>query len=430
MSPTPFAPRAGLRRSRTCPATCSYRAGTSGRPTSGASRYGKRNTPSRRVSWRTSIGTSPSSPRSTRPPPNGSTPAPGPASPPPPAPNQASWPACWRTCTSRTGSGCWSTGYNAALLCARLGDHLVHSVDIDPDLVCTARERMATLGFAPDLDAGDGRARHPAGRRFDRTIATCSVRRRLPAAWIEQSDPDAVIVADVDLGIEGGLVRVGVDAAGRAYGHFTQTSGDGSWPPATAPPAIRRPARPPRTPPRPSPALPRSSRQTCATTTTPFRLLLALELPEAELVHHRDDDGNTTLQLQPPDGTWVRAPADRRRQRHVRRRARPVAYGEPGGGGTSRGGRARTGSATPASPTGRPASGTSRRGDAGTCEPAGRPGGWQPTPHRSGPLRRRRAPNPQPATATRDPRPRPRSAAPAGAPHHQRRRELLQPLAA
>ncbi|MFD4999620.1 methyltransferase domain-containing protein [Streptomyces buecherae] len=198
------------------------------------------------------------------------------------------------------------TGYNAALLCARLGDHLVHSVDIDPDLVCDARERLATLGFAPDLVAGDGRAGHPAGRRFDRTIATCSVRRHLPAAWIEQSNPDAVIVADVSLGIEGGLVRVSVDAAGRAYGHFTQTSGRFM--------AARDHAT---TYPAPQPRAPYATEAVTRTTTVvaadvrnhyPFRLLLALDLPEAELVHHPGDDGNTALQLQTPDGTWVRAP--------------------------------------------------------------------------------------------------------------------------
>jgi protein-L-isoaspartate O-methyltransferase len=40
------------------------------------------------------------------------------------------------------------SGYNAALLCQRLGSELVTSVDIDPELVDLARERLAANGVA------------------------------------------------------------------------------------------------------------------------------------------------------------------------------------------------------------------------------------------------------------------------------------------
>ncbi|MGH3610695.1 MAG: methyltransferase domain-containing protein, partial [Pseudonocardiaceae bacterium] len=39
------------------------------------------------------------------------------------------------------------TGYNAALLCERLGSAQVTSVDIDPELVDLARERLAANGY-------------------------------------------------------------------------------------------------------------------------------------------------------------------------------------------------------------------------------------------------------------------------------------------
>lgn len=94
------------------------------------------------------------------------------------------------------------TGYNAALLCARLGDAFVHSSDVDPELLQTARERLAGLGHRPHLAAGDARGGYPNDIVFDRVIATCSV-PSIPAAWIAQTRPGGVIVADVALGIEG-----------------------------------------------------------------------------------------------------------------------------------------------------------------------------------------------------------------------------------
>jgi protein-L-isoaspartate O-methyltransferase len=50
------------------------------------------------------------------------------------------------------------TGYNAALLCHRLGSDNVASLDIDSELVDTARQRLAALGFHPALTVGDGAA--------------------------------------------------------------------------------------------------------------------------------------------------------------------------------------------------------------------------------------------------------------------------------
>ncbi len=43
------------------------------------------------------------------------------------------------------------TGYNAAVLSRRLGENLVFSVDIDIELVDSARSRLHNIGFRPTL---------------------------------------------------------------------------------------------------------------------------------------------------------------------------------------------------------------------------------------------------------------------------------------
>ena len=77
------------------------------------------------------------------------------------------------------------TGYNAAILCHRLGDMNVASIDLHPDLVDSARGWLAQLGYWPCLAAGDGAEGMPDRAPFDRILATCAV-PALPAAWISQ----------------------------------------------------------------------------------------------------------------------------------------------------------------------------------------------------------------------------------------------------
>ncbi|HEU0086714.1 MAG TPA: methyltransferase domain-containing protein, partial [Pseudonocardiaceae bacterium] len=89
------------------------------------------------------------------------------------------------------------TGYNAALLCHRLGDSNVCSIDIDPALITDARARLAKLGYHPTLVAADG-ADGLAGRApFDRIIATCSV-RAIPHAWIHQLAPGGLLLVHLE----------------------------------------------------------------------------------------------------------------------------------------------------------------------------------------------------------------------------------------
>src|SRR5690606_15871680 len=77
------------------------------------------------------------------------------------------------------------TGYNAALLCARLGDKQVTSIEVDPDAAAEAADHLHAAGWHPTLVAGDGAAGHPEAAPYDRIIATCAV-DTIPPAWIEQ----------------------------------------------------------------------------------------------------------------------------------------------------------------------------------------------------------------------------------------------------
>jgi protein-L-isoaspartate O-methyltransferase len=195
------------------------------------------------------------------------------------------------------------TGYNAALLSHRLGEHLVHSVDVDPVLVEAARRRLSDAGFTPQLAPSDGTQGFPGDQTFDRIIATCSV-RAIPRAWLAQSKPGTLIVADVALGIEGGLVRLAVDKHDRAVGHFTTTSGRfmAARTKAHAYTPPKRAERAPETGTRPTAVTASDIRSSY-----PFRLVLAIHMPTVELVYHVDDSG-TALQLQSADGSWARTP--------------------------------------------------------------------------------------------------------------------------
>ncbi len=110
------------------------------------------------------------------------------------------------------------TGYNAALLCHRLGSSAVTSIDISSDLLAEARIRLAALGYSPVIAQADGAAGYPLRAPYDRIIATCRV-DEIPPAWLRQCEPGAVIVTS----IAEGVARLVVDENGHAYGGFLPT---------------------------------------------------------------------------------------------------------------------------------------------------------------------------------------------------------------
>jgi protein-L-isoaspartate(D-aspartate) O-methyltransferase len=109
------------------------------------------------------------------------------------------------------------TGYHAALLCARLGDEQVTSVEVDEATAAEAARQLAAAGHRPTLAAGDGAAGHPNGAPYDRIIATCAV-THIPTAWIDQLTDAGVIVAP--LTIQGGLAVLRKTGPGQVSGRL------------------------------------------------------------------------------------------------------------------------------------------------------------------------------------------------------------------
>jgi protein-L-isoaspartate(D-aspartate) O-methyltransferase len=97
------------------------------------------------------------------------------------------------------------TGYNTALLCHRLGQGNVCSVDIHPGLVEAASEHLAELGYHPHLTPADGAEGWAEHAPFDRILATCAI-TGIPPEWIRQLADSGRIVVPLDAGIAGPLL--------------------------------------------------------------------------------------------------------------------------------------------------------------------------------------------------------------------------------
>ncbi|RSS64191.1 methyltransferase domain-containing protein [Streptomyces sp. WAC06614] len=110
------------------------------------------------------------------------------------------------------------TGYNAALLCHRLGDEHVTTVDLDEEITESARTHLAALGLHPAVVTGDGARGCPARAPYDRILATCTL-PRIPPAWLAQCRPGGRILAPLSTG----LIALEVRDAELAEGRFLHT---------------------------------------------------------------------------------------------------------------------------------------------------------------------------------------------------------------
>lgn len=111
------------------------------------------------------------------------------------------------------------TGYNAALLCHRLGDEHVTTVDLDEEITESARSHLARLGYRPAVVTGDGARGCPSRAPFDRILVTCTL-PLIPHAWLGQCRPGARILAPLSTG----LIALTVRDAELAEGRFLHTS--------------------------------------------------------------------------------------------------------------------------------------------------------------------------------------------------------------
>ncbi|MEV7522475.1 methyltransferase domain-containing protein [Streptomyces sp. NPDC091371] len=110
------------------------------------------------------------------------------------------------------------TGYNAALLCHRLGEEFVTTVDLDEEITESARSHLALLGYHPTVVTGDGARGCPSRAPFDRIMVTCTL-PMIPAAWLGQCRPGARILAPLSTG----LIALTVRDADFAEGRFLHT---------------------------------------------------------------------------------------------------------------------------------------------------------------------------------------------------------------
>ncbi|MFB8170262.1 methyltransferase domain-containing protein [Kitasatospora purpeofusca] len=115
------------------------------------------------------------------------------------------------------------TGWNAALLAHRLGPGSVVSVEIDAEVARQAWASLNAAGLGAEVVHGDGADGWRRRARYDRILSTCSV-RRVPWAWIEQTEPGGIVLTPWDNPmICWGLLRLTV---GRDYaeGRFSPHS--------------------------------------------------------------------------------------------------------------------------------------------------------------------------------------------------------------
>ncbi|MFC4016087.1 ATP-grasp peptide maturase system methyltransferase [Nonomuraea purpurea] len=112
------------------------------------------------------------------------------------------------------------TGYSTALMCERLGDDKVTSVEYDEHAAARAREALRFAGYAPTLVVGDGLAGYQKNAEYDRLIATCSV-RYIPAAWMFQVREGGTITAPLSGWMTGSaLAHLTLFDDGTAGGRF------------------------------------------------------------------------------------------------------------------------------------------------------------------------------------------------------------------
>lgn len=112
------------------------------------------------------------------------------------------------------------TGYSTAILCHRLGEKNVTSVEFDPGLADSAAEHLRAAGYTPTLVTGDGLQGHQDQAEYDAIVATCAV-RHIPRPWLWQvRDGGTITTALSGWMLASGLIRLTVDDQGTATGRF------------------------------------------------------------------------------------------------------------------------------------------------------------------------------------------------------------------
>lgn len=129
------------------------------------------------------------------------------------------------------------TGYSTGLMCHRLGEDKVTSVEVDHAVSERADAALEDAGYSTWTVTGDGLLGHPRRAPYDRTIATCAL-RRIPYAWVRQTKPGGIILATVGPSAWSygtGLAKLTVKDDGSAVGRIIDRT---SFMPARAEAAV------------------------------------------------------------------------------------------------------------------------------------------------------------------------------------------------
>jgi methyltransferase of ATP-grasp peptide maturase system len=116
------------------------------------------------------------------------------------------------------------TGYSSALMCHRLGEDNVTTVEVDPEVAERADLALESAGFSTWTVTGDGLLGHPRRAPYDRVIATCAV-HRVPYTWIRQTKPGGTILTTLgSWGYGTALAKITVGENGTAEGEIIDRS--------------------------------------------------------------------------------------------------------------------------------------------------------------------------------------------------------------
>ncbi|MFD0269123.1 ATP-grasp peptide maturase system methyltransferase [Streptomyces sp. NPDC127106] len=189
------------------------------------------------------------------------------------------------------------TGYSTALMCHRLGEDNVTTIEVDAGVAARADAALEHAGFSTWTVTGDGLLGLPRRAPYDRVIATCGV-RRIPYTWVQQTRPGGVILATVGSLLSGtGLAKVTVREDGTAEGRFVaHTNFMQARSQAVTPIAGDLSSRV---------AYPKTERRAVVTPTAldqPMQAFLAqLAAPAAQVLRARAGDGSARFYVFDPD---------------------------------------------------------------------------------------------------------------------------------
>ncbi|MEU4206016.1 ATP-grasp peptide maturase system methyltransferase [Streptomyces sp. NPDC026294] len=190
------------------------------------------------------------------------------------------------------------TGYSTALLCHRLGQKNVVSVEYDTAVARRAAAHLHAAGYAPTLVTADGLRGHQDAAEYDAIVATCSV-RSIPRSWLFQITDNGSITCTLSgWMLASAMIRLTLDENGDAHGRFLAGGDSVSY----------MLARPHERPPRPTlyrhPGDTRPTRIAPSLLTDPTgRFIAQLAAPSAELV--TTDDSYVLVDVATGSQAWT-----------------------------------------------------------------------------------------------------------------------------